>query len=195
MNAPGVRLSAQSGSGGSAAASIATAGGTPFAIAGGEELRLRPIREDDQDGLRRAFARLTPEQVRQRAFHGMAELSVDAATRLARVNPEQGSAWVAIDAAGEIRAEARLHLDASGIGAEFALVVDPGFTGRGVGRRLMRQLLDDARSRGLRVLWGEVLADNVGMLELARGMGAERHLSAQGPGVVQVRFRLAAPSA
>ncbi len=195
MNTHGVRLSAQSRSGDSAAASIATASGLPFTIAGGEELRLRPIREDDHEGLRRAFARLTPEQVRQRAFHGMAELSADAATRLARVSPEQGSAWVAIDAAGEIRAEARLHLDASGSGAEFALVVDPGFTGRGVGRRLMRQLLGDARSRGLRVLWGEVLADNAGMLELARGMGAERHPSAQGPGVVQVRFPLAAPCA
>jgi GNAT superfamily N-acetyltransferase len=121
----------------------------PFTTADGRALVLRPILPGDADALRRAFARLTPEQARLRTFHRQIELTPAAAERLARVDPDTTTAWVAVDADGEIRGEARLHVDAVTDSAEFGVAVDPAFTSQGVGRALMRRLLEDARRRDL----------------------------------------------
>lgn len=153
---------------------------------------MRPIRPDDVAALQRGFARLTPEQVRQRTFHRMNELSDEAAHRLANVDPLT-AAYVVVDDAGELHGEARLHVEHGGDVAEFALVVDPEMLGIGIGSALMRRLFEEARRRGLRELWGTVLAQNALMLELAHRLGAEREAVAGEPDVVRVRFELTRP--
>lgn len=55
--------------------------------------------------------------------------------------------------------------------AEFAVVVDDGWQGRGLGRELIRRLVDGARRSGVRRLHGEVLSENRRMLSILRGMG------------------------
>lgn len=161
-------------------------------IADGTALWIRPIRAGDAPGLQRGFRRLTGEQIRQRAFRRMSELSSDDARRLAAVDPRTGAAFVAVDADGEIRGEARLYEDASHFGAEFALVVDPALAGKGLGTALMQRLLTEARGRGLQVLWGDVLLDNWRMLEFVRGLGASRRNLVDDPGVARVAFNLRA---
>jgi RimJ/RimL family protein N-acetyltransferase len=160
----------------------------PFALSDGRVLTLRPIRIDDADALRRGFARLTPEQVRLRTFHRQNELTPAAAERLVRIDPETTSAWVAVDADGEIRGEARLHADVVDESGEFGVTVDPSFTGRGIGRALMQRLLDDARRRGLRTIWGDVLADNSAMLDFVKRIGAKREFVPDEPGVIRASF-------
>ncbi|WP_114649772.1 GNAT family N-acetyltransferase [Pseudothauera hydrothermalis] len=54
---------------------------------------------------------------------------------------------------------------------EFALVVADAWQGRGIGRRLIATLADDARRRGLWRLTGRVLASNRRMLDCARRFG------------------------
>lgn len=160
----------------------------PLVLADGRRLVLRPIRVDDADALRRGFARLTPEQVRLRTFHRQNELTVAAAERLVRIDPETTSAWVAVDGDGEIRGEARLHADAVDESGEFGVTVDPSFTGLGIGRALMQHLLDDARRRGLRTIWGDVLTDNSAMLDFVKRIGAKREFVPDEPGVIRVSF-------
>ncbi len=159
-------------------------------LADGRRLRLRRIRPDDVEALRRGFARLTPDQVRQRVFHRMNELAVDVAERLCDVDPATASAYVAVDDEGEIHGEARFHLDRAGTGAEFAIAVDPAVAGLGVGRALIRILVADARRRGLGILWGSVLAENTQMLELVRHLGAHREAVADEADLVHVSFDL-----
>lgn len=158
----------------------------------GRRLRLRPIRPDDAAALQRGFARLTPEQVRQRTFHRMNELSDEAAHRLANVDPLT-AAFVVVDDDGELHGEARLHVEGDGGVAEFALVVDPEMLGVGIGSALMRRLFEEARRRGLRELMGTVLAQNSLMLELAHRLGANRETVADEPDVVRVSFDLRKP--
>ena len=165
----------------------------PFALSDGRVLTLRPIRIDDADALRRGFARLTPEQVRLRTFHRQNELTPAAAERLVRIDPETTSAWVAVDADGEIRGEARLHADVVDESGEFGVTVDPSFTERGIGRALMQRLLDDARRRGLRTIWGDVLADNSTMLDFVKRIGAKREFVPDEPGVIRVSFEVSEP--
>lgn len=171
-------------------AAMAHALGTPFTILDGRTLFLRAIRRDDTDALRRGFARLTPEQVRLRVFHRMNDLSPEAAERLCNVAEASGAAFVATDADGEIRGEARLYVDSSGKRAEFALVVDPALVGRGVGHALMQRLLAEARRRDVSELWGSVLIENATMLDFASRLGAEREAVAGEPDLVHVRFDL-----
>lgn len=164
--------------------------GERLALDGGLVLHVRPIRPDDVDALRRGFARLTPEQVRLRVFHRMNDLSEEIAERLCNVRKEHGAAFVATDAQGEIRAEARIYIGPTPDRAEFALVVDPALVGQGVGRALMQRLLDEARRRRLVEIWGAVLTENAGMLDLAQRLGATREGVPGEPGLVHVRFDL-----
>jgi acetyltransferase len=72
---------------------------------------------------------------------------------------------------------ARYVRDKDNQAAEFALVVADSWHGRGIGTRLMAKLIDAARRRGVKRLYGEILATNRPMLELARKLGfsLERH--------------------
>ncbi|WP_300616997.1 GNAT family N-acetyltransferase [Dokdonella sp.] len=167
--------------------------GEPFRTLDGGTLWMRPVRPDDVEALRRGFARLTPEQIRLRVFHRMNELSPQMLHLLANVDPERGAAYVATDADGEIRGEARLYVDRTLDSAEFALIVDPSLTGKGVGRALMLQLLVESRRRGLRELWGLVLSENTAMLDLAGRMGAERAAIPGELDTVRVSFDLDDP--
>jgi acetyltransferase len=167
--------------------------GRAFRTADGRVLRLRPVREEDIDALKRGFARLTPDQVRQRVFHRMTELSDQAAHNLVHFDPAKTAAFVVVDDDGEIRAEARMHVDEEGRSAEFAVVVDPTLLGIGVGRALMQRLVSEGRRRGLVELWGSVLADNALMLDFSRRLGARREAVPGEADLVRVRFDLRRP--
>jgi len=166
-----------------------------FRTANGHALRLRPIRPDDADALRRAFSRLTPEQVRLRLFHRVNELTREAAEQMTTIDPATTTAYVVVDADDEIRAEARIHIDAVTDSAEFAVAVDPSFTNQGIGRRLMQRMVEDARRRGLYEMWGDVLAENHTMLDFVKKLGAERRAVPDEPGLTRVHFNLGKTSA
>ena len=172
------------------AAAPARARAEPFTTPDGRALVLRPIEPGDAEALRRAFARLTPEQVRLRLFHRVNELPLEVARRMATVDPETTIAYVVVDAGGEIRGEARIHIDPVTDTGEFGVAVDPAFTQQGIGRRLMARLAEDARRRGLYEVWGDVLADNHTMLDFVKTLGAERRSHPDEPGVTRVSFRL-----
>jgi acetyltransferase len=59
-----------------------------------------------------------------------------------------------------------------------------------MGRRLMQQLMNAARDRGLEVMEGEVLASNRRMLRLCEGLGFRLVFSRDEPDVVAVRRHL-----
>ena len=161
-----------------------------FTAADGRRFLLRPVRPDDAEALMRAFARLTPEQIRLRVFQCMGALSAEVARRLANPDPDWAAAWVVSDDKGEIRGDARYYADREGHRAEFGVIVDPAVTGIGIGRALLQRLIDDARARGLKELWGAVLTENATMLELAQQLGAVRGAMEGEPGVVRVGFML-----
>jgi acetyltransferase len=66
---------------------------------------------------------------------------------------------------------ARYVLERNNEAAEFAIVVADAWHGRGIGSRLLAKLIDVARRRGVRRLYGDILAQNRPMLELARKLG------------------------
>lgn len=66
---------------------------------------------------------------------------------------------------------ARYSLAADGESVEFALVVADDWQRHGLGRRLMGALIEVARGKGYRNIFGDVLGKNAKMLRLMHGLG------------------------
>lgn len=156
----------------------------------GRRFILRRLRADDAEAMRRAFLRLTPEEVELRFFHRSRELPASVQAQVQELDPACVAAFV-IDDDGEIRAVADLHADhPAAREAEFGLIVGKAISGHGLGKLLMQRLLEEARLRGLASLRGSVRADNARMLELCRDLGAT--VSAD-PGDLSIRSVAFAP--
>ncbi len=136
----------------------------------GRQLTLRTVCADDAVRLQGFFAGLSAASRRCR-FHGAVNgISADYARRLSRIDERREVAFVATTQDAEVVAEARYFVAGDG-SAEFAIAVGDGWAGLGLARRLVSLLVDSARSRGLRVLHGGVLADNQRMLGLMQRCG------------------------
>jgi acetyltransferase len=156
-------------------------------IADGRSFVLRRLRPDDLDALRRAFRRLTPEEVELRFLHQPRELPAFIEHEVRALNPTRDTAFV-LDDGGEIRAVADLHVEPSDpTQAEFGLIVGQAIAGHGLGSLLMGRLLTEARSRGL-TLNGIVRRDNRRMLELCRALGGTAAVAPDEPTLMTVRF-------
>ena len=76
---------------------------------------------------------------------------------------------------------ARYSANPDGKSCEFAVVVSDAMQGRGIGTRLMRALMDEARDRGLTLMEGTVLVENSGMQQLMQSLGFSMRRSAEEP--------------
>jgi GNAT superfamily N-acetyltransferase len=125
-------------------------------------VEIRPLARTDREGLVEAFSRLS-EDTRRRRFGGLAsrlgERDLDRLTRIDHHNHEALAA-IARDT-GRIVGVARYIAlpDVRGV-AEVAIAVDDEWQGRGIGRRLMRDLVGRARGEGIARLLAYVGADN-----------------------------------
>jgi acetyltransferase len=145
----------------------------------GRSLLLRPIRPEDEPALIAAFHRLSPESVRLRFFAPMKELSHASAVRLTQLDYDRQMALVLAEhgpaGVAEIHAVVRIGADPDNETGEFAIVVADDMAGQGIGTLLMRRLVDHARRRGLKEIFGHVLSENHRMLALCRKLGFEEH--------------------
>lgn len=154
----------------------------------GRSFLLRPLRADDLEALRRAFLRLTPEEIEYRFFYRSRELPASVQAQVRGLDPACDAAFV-VDDGSEIRAVADLHTsNPHDRDAEFGLIVGKAISGHGIGKRLMLKLLEAARDRGLVALHGSVRADNARMLALCRELGATITPEPEDPRVLCVRL-------
>jgi acetyltransferase len=150
---------------------------------------MRPIRPDDEDEFRAMVASLTPEDRRFRFFAPRKDLDPQLAARLTQIDYDRELALIAFpaDATDEIPwGVGRIHADPDNQRAEFALTVRSDRTGRGLGRLLLQTLMEVAKLRGIREIWGDVLSDNNRMLDLCQRMGFARTHAPDGVRVTRV---------
>jgi acetyltransferase len=142
--------------------------------ASGPAVTVRPIRPEDAE-LEQAFVRkLSPESRYFRFMDTLRELTPAMLVRFTQIDYDREMALVATvpDGAGEAEiGVCRYIANPDGESCEFALVIADDWQRKGLGRRLMGQLIDVARARGLRSMIGHVLAENRGMLQLCQGLG------------------------
>ncbi|HLB80756.1 MAG TPA: GNAT family N-acetyltransferase, partial [Dongiaceae bacterium] len=164
----------------------------------GRRLLLRPVRPEDEPAFRRAFAKLSPQAVRMRFFAPLSELSHALGARLTQLDYDREMALVLADPGpagpAEIYGVVRIGADPDNERAEFAVIVRDDMTGKGIGRLLMRRIIDYAAGRGIGEIFGDVLAENAPMLDMCRRLGFVIEDGFGEAGVVRVHLRLAQAS-
>jgi RimJ/RimL family protein N-acetyltransferase len=136
----------------------------------GTQVRLRPIRPDDERRLIDLYGRLSRQTVYQRFFTIMKRLPSQWAHLFANVDYRRRLALVAEHprdgAAPELIGVGRYEPTEQPDTAEIAFVVQDGWQGRGLGRILLREVLGAGEARGIRRFRALVLAENRRMLRL-----------------------------
>jgi acetyltransferase len=143
-----------------------------FTLNGGQELRIRPIRPDDELRYDDFFKQVTPHDMRMRFFMAAKTLNHATIARLTQIDYGREMAFVAIDkGTGALLGVARMMAGSDYQKAEFAVLVASHLKGMGLGKRLMEHLIAYARSEGLSELSGTVLAENQTMLDFCARLG------------------------
>lgn len=160
----------------------------------GDDLIVRPVRPEDAEQHGAFFNRLSPDDVRFRFFSAIRELSAEQIARMTQVDYDREMAFIAQRAStGETVGVSRLVIEPGGRSGEFAVVVQGDMKGKGVASHLMERLIDWARTRGLRDVVGQVLADNAPMLGFIKRLGFQIHRVPQEDDVVEARLTLDEP--
>lgn len=131
---------------------------------------VREIRPEDAAALRELHGRLSEHTVYMRYFGPKKELPAPKARHVAGANRREGYALVALDPVypGRIVAVAGYEKAGAVSEAEYAVLVEDSFQGRGLGLGLTRELVEAARSHGIETLHALVMHENADMLRLLR---------------------------
>jgi acetyltransferase len=159
-------------------------------LADGMDITIRPIRPEDA-GLVQDFVRnLSAESRFFRFMNSVQELSQAMLVRFTQIDYSREMALIAVTELHGKEVElgvARFAFNPDGESCEFALVIADEMHGKGLGQRLMTTLMDAAKSKGLKVIEGEVLKNNTDMLHLMGRLGFEVKTSEEDDSIKAVR--------
>lgn len=151
----------------------------PWTPRDGTPLLIRPIRPEDEPLIVAFHHGLTEETVYARYFSHLGLSQRTAHERLTRVCFNDYDREIALVAeetdrtTGDVSIVAVGRLSRSRIAptGEFAILVADRWQRRGLGRELLQRLVRIAKDEGLRLIWADMLAANVGMRRLAESLG------------------------
>jgi len=152
---------------------------TPWKARDGTGVMIRPIRPEDEPLMVKFHATLSEQTVYFRYFHHIDLAQRTAHDRLRRICFNDFDREIVLVAevkdskSGEraIVAVGRLNKVHGTNGAEFAIVVSDAWHGRGLGTQLLKMLVQIGRNEKLSRLFADILADNHGMLHVAKKVG------------------------
>jgi RimJ/RimL family protein N-acetyltransferase len=145
-------------------------------LSDGTLVSIRPIRAADKK-IELEFLRGLSRQTRYQRLLSMRDLLPGELERLTDIDYDHEMALIATIRANDDGTEseigvARYVRDADeGGGAEFAIVIGDCWQRRGLGHKLLTNLIATARDAGVRKLTGITLSTNLAMLRLAKKLG------------------------
>ena len=167
-------------------------------LSDGTEALIRPIRPEDEPRLLDMLARSSQEDIRLRFFSALKTLTHAFAARLTQIDYDREMALCAFtqNAKGEpeMLGVVRLIADPNGESGEFAVFVRSDLKGKGLGYRLMTEILAYAYGRNIGHVFGEVLVENTTMLHVAEQLGFKISREPDDPGICRVDYRTISPA-
>lgn len=154
-----------------------------YPLKDGEEYQIRPIHPDDADMLKAFYKTLSAETRYFRFISNSPELPPAMAAKFTLIDYEREMALVALTKESSLSKDgvwtesekiigvSRYSTNPDKASCEFSLVVADDFGGQGIGSRLMINIMEVARDKGLSEIDGLVLSKNPGMLKLMRSLG------------------------
>ncbi len=140
----------------------------------GYSFTIRPIKPEDASLMVDLFNSLSPRSIYNRFFTPLKTLSPKMLVLLTQIDYDRDMALVALDRSGpeeKMLGVARLMSDPDVTRSEFAVLVADRWQGRGIGATLMKDLILIAQGRGIKIIYGIILAENRQMLALSRKLG------------------------
>ena len=143
-----------------------------------EQVSIRAVRPDDRERIVRAFQNLDRSSVYSRFFSWKKELSDEELRRVTECDGVNEVVLVATAGSGDRETIVALagYVRRSAT-ADLHFVVEEDFQGRGIARRLLRELVDTARANGTVRFQADVLAENTRMLAVLRNSGLHMRTS------------------
>ena len=141
-------------------------------IRGGERVLIRQVRPEDMALYPDFLGDVSAEDLRLRFFAHIAELSTEEIDKLAHLDYRHEMAFIALgEDTGRMLGLVRLKDALDEKTAEFAILVRSRLKGHGLGWQLMRRVIDYAKEKGLRRVYGDVLVENTTMLQMCVELG------------------------
>jgi len=125
------------------------------------------------------FSRLSPRTIYQRFHMPYPRVPEWAVALFANANRYDGGSLFAF-AGNEIAGHAMYVRSHSGQDAEMAIVVEDAWQSKGIGKLLVYELAEEARSQGIETFTGEILRENRRMLNLFNAAFAEVECARKG---------------
>jgi acetyltransferase len=159
------------------------------ATRGGEHIVIRRIQPEDKTLYSDFLRDVSADDLRLRFFARVGELSAAESDRLSHLDYSHEMAFIALDEkTGEMLGLVRLRDELDEETAEFAILVRSRLKGHGLGWLLMQRVIDYAKEKGLRRVYGDVLAENASMLQMTEELGF--HAEDIGSGLKRVVLNL-----
>jgi acetyltransferase len=147
---------------------------TTCTLRDGTQITVRPIRATDAR-IEQAFVRGLSDEARYYRFMDMLrELTPRMLSQLTDIDYHDSMAFIATVGEGPGEQEiavGRYVADIDGDRCEFAIVVADAWQRRGIATLIMGQLIEAARRRGLKSMYGDILASNHKMLRFMTKLG------------------------
>ncbi|MBQ9240480.1 MAG: bifunctional acetate--CoA ligase family protein/GNAT family N-acetyltransferase [Duodenibacillus sp.] len=137
-------------------------------------MRMRLIRSDDFEPLRRLLARISRRSAYMRFHKEASKITTEELIDFTQIDYDREVALCVEDDniyGPEIHAVARFRTLPGTSQAEFGILVEDSCQGNGIGTILMKALEQEARARGLDSLTGYILADNKPMRAMMTKLG------------------------
>ena len=141
-------------------------------IRGGERVLIRQAQPEDIALYPDFIHDVSAEDLRLRFFGSVTELSATEIDKVTELDHRHEIALIALDEdTGHMLGLVRLIDELDEKTAQFAILVRSRLKGHGLGWLLMRRVIDYAKQKGLRRMYGDVLVDNTTMLQMCAELG------------------------
>lgn len=159
----------------------------------GEQILIRPIKAEDEARHQIFDAALSDEDRYKRYFSQRGKMSHEEMATLTQIDYEREMAFVAVrfDELNEQETLAVISasVDSDNIEAEFAMVVRSDLQGLGLGKLLLKKIIQYQKAKGTAYLTGMTMISNSGMASLAKKLGFELERDME-EGVINMKLAL-----